>query len=168
MRRVCILVAAVLSVAVPMPAAAQSSPIVLLVNPKSGVKSVAAFAAWAKESKKPLAYSSSGPASQRLGEALSQKLALKTVHVPYRAASQGILDLLGGHIDFSVVDVGAATGQIQGGLVTALAVTGKQRFPGFPDVPTFAEAGYPELAVSSDTLLRDGVMARLMPANSPK
>ena len=77
---------------------------------------------------------------------LRKKLEIKTVHIPYRAAQQGILDLLGRHIDFSVVDVGAAVGQIQGGLVLALAVTGKQRDPDFPDVPTFAEAGYPELA----------------------
>jgi tripartite-type tricarboxylate transporter receptor subunit TctC len=147
MTRLCILIVAVLSVCMTAPAAAQSpESIVLLVNPKSGVKSVADFVAWAKRSKKPLAYSSSGPASQRLGDAFAQKLGIKTVHIPYRAAQQGILDLLGGHIDFSVVDVGAAVGQIQGGLVTAVAVTGKQRAPGFPDVPTFAEAGYPELA----------------------
>jgi len=127
------------------PASAQSDAIVLLVNPRSGVKSVADFVAWVKRSKKPLAYSSSDPASQRIGDALAQKLGIKTVHVPYRAASQGVLDLIGGHIDFSVVDVGAAVGQIQGGLVTAIAVAGKQRFPGLPDVPTFAEAGFPEL-----------------------
>jgi tripartite-type tricarboxylate transporter receptor subunit TctC len=147
MTRLCILIVAILSLGAPVPAMAQSSePIVLLVNPKSGVKSVAEFAAWAKRTKKPLAYSSSGPASQRVGEALAQKLEFKTVHIPYRAAQQGILDLIGGHIDFAVVDVGAATGQIQGGLVLALAVAAKQRTPGFPDVPTFAEAGYPDLA----------------------
>jgi tripartite-type tricarboxylate transporter receptor subunit TctC len=145
MTRLCILIVAALSIWAPVPAAAQS-PVVLLVSPKSGMKSVAEFAAWAKKSKKPLAYSSSGASSQRLGEALAQKLGIKTVHVPYRAASQGILDLIGGHIDFSMVDVGAAVGQIQGGLVTALAVAAKQRFPGLPNVPTFAEAGYPELA----------------------
>jgi tripartite-type tricarboxylate transporter receptor subunit TctC len=128
------------------PASAQSDSIVLLVNTKGGVKSVADFVAWTKRSKKPLAYASSGPASQRLGEALAQKLGIKAVHVPYRAASQGILDLLGGHIDFAVMDVGAAVGQIQGGLLIALAVAAKQRIPGFPDVPTFAEAGYPDLA----------------------
>jgi hypothetical protein len=99
MIRLCILIAAALSLGAPIPAMAQSSgPIVLLVNPKGGVKSVAEFAAWAKRSKKPLAYSSSGPASQRLGEALAQKLEFKTVHIPYRAAQQGILDLIGGHI----------------------------------------------------------------------
>jgi tripartite-type tricarboxylate transporter receptor subunit TctC len=145
MTRICLLIVAALSLCVSAPAAAQS-PVVLVVNPKSGVTSVAEFAAWAKKSKKPLAYASSGPASQRLGEALVQKLAIKTVRVPYRAASQGILDLLGGHIDFAVMDVGAAAGQVQGRLLTALAVSGKQRFPGFPNVPTFAEAGYPELA----------------------
>jgi tripartite-type tricarboxylate transporter receptor subunit TctC len=146
MTRFCILIVAVLSVCISAPASAQSDSLVLLVNAKSGVKSVADFVAWAQRSKKPLAYSSSGPASQRLGESLAQKLGIKPVHVPYRAALQGILDLIGGHIDFSVVDVGAAIGQIQGGLVTALAVAAKQRIPGFPDVPTFAEAGYPELA----------------------
>jgi tripartite-type tricarboxylate transporter receptor subunit TctC len=147
MIRLCILIVAVLGICVATPAAAQSSdPVMLLVSPKSGVKSVADFVAWAKKSKKPLAYSSSGPAAQRFGEALAKKLGFQSVHIPYRAAVQGILDLIGGHIDFSVVDPGAAVGQIQGGLVTALAVTSKQRAPGFPDVPTFAEAGYPELA----------------------
>jgi tripartite-type tricarboxylate transporter receptor subunit TctC len=145
MIRLCILLIAVLSIAMPAPASAQADTIVLLVNPRSGVKSVADFVAWVKRSKKPLAYSSSDPASQRIGDGLAQKLGIKAVHVPYRAASQGILDLIGGHIDFSVVDVGAAVGQIQGGLVTAIAVAGKQRFPGLPDVPTFAEAGFPEL-----------------------
>jgi tripartite-type tricarboxylate transporter receptor subunit TctC len=146
MIRFCILIVAVLSVCVSAPASAQSESVVLLVNPKSGVKSVADFVAWAKRSKKPLAFSSSDPASQRFGDTLAQKIGIKTVHIPYRAPSQGILDLIGGHIDFSVVDVGAAVGQIQGGLVTALAVAAKQRMPDFPDVPTFAEAGYPELA----------------------
>jgi tripartite-type tricarboxylate transporter receptor subunit TctC len=151
MIRLCIfLIAAVLGTATPLPAAAQSSPVVLLVSPKSSLTSVAEFAAWAKESnkdsKKPLSYSSSGAASQRFGEALAQKLGIKAVHVSYRPASQGILDLIAGEIDFSVVDVDAAVGLIQIGLVTALAVAAKQRIPDFPDVPTFAEEGYPELA----------------------
>ncbi|MBX9773331.1 MAG: hypothetical protein K2Y71_02870 [Xanthobacteraceae bacterium] len=147
MIRLGILFAAILGIAAPAPAAAQSpSPVMLLVNPKSGLKSVGEFVAWAKNSKKPLAYASSGPPAQRFGEALAQKIGIQSVHVPYRAAVQGILDLMGGHIDFAVMDPGAAVGQIQGGLVRALAVSGKQRAAGFPDVPTFAEAGYPELA----------------------
>jgi tripartite-type tricarboxylate transporter receptor subunit TctC len=146
MTRLCILIVAILTIWVSAPASARAESVMLVVNPKSGVKSVADFVAWTKRSKKPLAYSSSDPSSQRFGEALAKKLGFQSVHVPYRAAVQGILDLIGGHIDYSVVDPGAAVGQIQGGLVTALAVTGKQRNPGFPDVPTFTEAGYPELA----------------------
>ena len=73
MIRICILIAAVLGICAPVPAAAQSSdPVMLLVNPKSGLKSVADFVAWAKKSKKPLAYSSSGPPAQRFGEALAR------------------------------------------------------------------------------------------------
>ena len=170
-----LVVIAVLSVCVVAPAAAQSS-VVLLVNPKSGVKSVADFAAWAKRSKQPLAYSSSGPASQRLGDTLAQKLDIKTVHVPYRVASQGVLDLIGGHIDFSVVDVGAAVGQIQGGQVTAVAVAAKQRMPGFPDVPTFEESGYPEIAALAGSNLAgllsghkmtDSVIMSYRPVHTP-
>jgi tripartite-type tricarboxylate transporter receptor subunit TctC len=146
MIRLCILIVAVLSVWMTAPAATQSSPLVLLVGPRSDLKSIADFVVWAKRSNKPLTYSTSGPPAQRFGEALAQKFGIKTVHVPYRAASQGILDLIGGQIDFSVVDVGAAVGLIQVGLVTALAVAAKQRIPDLPDVPTFAEAGYPELA----------------------
>jgi tripartite-type tricarboxylate transporter receptor subunit TctC len=144
MIRLCVLIAAFLAIAAPAPASAQS--VMLLVSPKSGVKSVPDFVAWTKKSKKPLAYASSGASAQRFGEALAKQLGFQSVHVPYRAAVQGILDLIGGHIDFAVMDPGAAVGQIQGGLVLALAVSGNQRAPGFPDVPTFAEAGYPELA----------------------
>ena len=147
MTRLCILIVAILSVWMSVPAAAQSpGPIVLLVSPTSDLKSVADFVAWAKRSNKPLTYSTSGPPAQRFGEALAQKFGIRIVHVPYRAASQGILDLIGGQIDFSVVDVDAALGLIQVGLVTALAVAAKQRIPDLPDVPTFAEAGYPDLA----------------------
>jgi tripartite-type tricarboxylate transporter receptor subunit TctC len=151
MTRLCILiVVSFLSMCTPLPVAAQSSPAVLLVSPKSGLKSLAEFAAWAKDgnrsNRKPLSYSSSGQATQRFGEVLARKLGIKTVHVSYRPASQGILDLIAGDIDFSVVDADAAVGLIQVGLVTALAVAAKQRIPDFPDVPTFAEEGYPELA----------------------
>ena len=151
MTQLCILiVVSFLGICTPLPAAAQSSPMVLLVSPKSGLKSLAEFTAWAKENnksnRKPLSFSSSGAASQRLGEALAQKLGIKAAHVSYRPASQGILDLIAGDIDFSVVDADAAVGLIQVGLVTALAVAAKQRIPDFPDVPTFAEEGYPELA----------------------
>ena len=142
MIRLRILIVAVLSVWMSAPAATQSpGPIVLLVSPTSDLKSVADFVAWAKRSNKPLTYSTSGPPAQRFGEALAQKFGIRIVHVPYRAASQGILDLIGGQIDFSVVDVDAALGLIQVGLVTALAVAAKQRIPGPSRCPDLCGSG---------------------------
>lgn len=145
MIRLCALVIAALIVCAPA-SAQPSGPAVLLVNPKSGVKTLADFVAWGKRSSRPLAYSSSGLNSDghRLGEAFAKKLGIKVVHVPYRAASQALLDLVGGHIDFSVMNLIAATLQIRGGLLTAVAIAAPRRAPNLPDVPTFAESGYPE------------------------
>jgi len=131
------------------PAAAQSlDSVALLVNPKSGIKTLADFVAWGQRSTTPLTYSSAGDksAGNRLATAFAQKVGIKVVHVPYRAVSQGLLDLLGGHIDFATVNIIAAAGQVRGGLLLALAVATKARVPEFPDVPTFAEAGHPEFA----------------------
>src|SRR5687767_11503295 len=130
MNRLCVLAVALAAACTSVPAAAQpSGPVVLLVNPKSGVKSLADFVAWGKRSARPLAYSSSGLNSDghRLAEAFAKKIGINVAHIPYRAASQGILDLLGGHIDFTAVNVIAATGQVHGGLLTAVAIAAKQR-----------------------------------------
>jgi tripartite-type tricarboxylate transporter receptor subunit TctC len=146
MIRLCILFAAAVIAIAPAPAAAQMPEIgVLLVNPRSNIKSLADFVAWTRRSKKPLAYSSSESELQRIAQTLVKNLGIKAVLVPYPVPTQGILDLIGGHIDFSLVDADDALGQIQGGLVTPLAVAHKRRFSRLPDVPTFAEAGYPEL-----------------------
>jgi tripartite-type tricarboxylate transporter receptor subunit TctC len=121
---------------------------VVLVNPKGGIKSLADFVAWGKRSAKPLTYASSGLNSDghKLATAFAKKVGINVVHVPYRAATQGILDLLGGHIDFAAINFIAALGQIRGGLLTAVAVAAKERTPELPDVPTFAESGYPGFA----------------------
>src|SRR5262245_59880560 len=120
-----------------------SGPVVLLVNPKSGIKTLADFVAWGKRRTKPIAYGSSGIKSDghRLAESFTQKVGINAVHVPYRAHAQGILDLLGGHIDFMSINAIAAIAQIRSGLLTAVAIAAKQRVPEYPDVPTFIESG---------------------------
>jgi tripartite-type tricarboxylate transporter receptor subunit TctC len=64
--------------------------------------------------------------------------------VPYKGASQGLMDLVGGHIVFSAQTVTSTAGQMRGGTLRGLAVTSKSRLADFPDVPTFAELGYPD------------------------
>ena len=76
------------------------SPIVFLVSPSSGIKTFADFIARARKSDKPLTYSSSGLGGNGhlMTEFFGQRANVKVEHVPYKGASQGLMDLIGGHI----------------------------------------------------------------------
>jgi tripartite-type tricarboxylate transporter receptor subunit TctC len=123
------------------------SPIVLSVNPASGVKTLDQFIAYAKKSAKPLPYSSSGVGSmgQLFTESFAQQAGIAVEHVPYKGAAQGLLDLIGGHIAFAAQTVGSTAGQIRGGGLTGIAQSASMRLQDFPDLPTFRELGYPDL-----------------------
>jgi len=123
------------------------SPVVFSVNPASGVRTLADFVARARQSDKPLTYSSSGVGSmgQLVAEYFAQKADIRIEHVPYKGASQGLTDLVGGHIAFSSQTVSSTAGQLHAGTLIGVAQTGKERMPDFPTVPTFNELGYPDL-----------------------
>jgi tripartite-type tricarboxylate transporter receptor subunit TctC len=123
------------------------SPIVLSVNPASGIKTLEQFIASAKKGGKPLPYSSSGVGSmgQLFAESFALEAGIAIEHVPYKGASQGLTDLVGGHIAFSSQTVSSTAGQLQAGTLIGIAHTGKARMPDFPGVPTFNELGYPDL-----------------------
>jgi tripartite-type tricarboxylate transporter receptor subunit TctC len=123
------------------------SPIVLSVNPASGVKTLDQFIASAKKGGKPLPYSSSGVGSmgQLFAESFAQQAGSAIEHVPYKGASQGLLDLVGGHIAFASQTLTSTFGQLQAGTLTAVAQTADRRLPDFPDLPTFKEQGFPDL-----------------------
>ena len=120
------------------------------LNVASDVKTLKEFIAWAKASDKPLTYSSSGLGSSGhlVAETFTQQAGIKTEHVPYKGASQGLMDLVGGHIAFSAQTVSSTAAQMRGGTLIALAHTAKARLPDFPDVPTFMELGYDILATT--------------------
>lgn len=90
-----------------------------------------------------LVYGSAGNASASHVATLllAQTAGIEMKHVPYKGAGPAVNDLVGGHIDFMVTTVPSVIGLIQDGTLKALAVTGDQRFPGLPDVPTAQEAG---------------------------
>ena len=123
------------------------SPVVFSVNPAGGVRTLADFVARARQSDKPLTYSSSGVGSmgQLVAEYFAQKADIRIEHVPYKGASQGLTDLVGGHIAFSSQTVSSTAGQLHAGTLIGVAQTGKDRMPDFPAVPTFNELGYPDL-----------------------
>jgi tripartite-type tricarboxylate transporter receptor subunit TctC len=120
------------------------SPIVFIVSAKGDVKTLADFIAKAKASPKPLTYGVSGFASagQMVTESFAQEAGLKFQVVPYKGAAQSQLDVVAGNIDFATPTVTSASPQLQGGTVTALAQSGSERLPDYPNVPTFKELGY--------------------------
>jgi tripartite-type tricarboxylate transporter receptor subunit TctC len=122
------------------------SPVMLSVNAKSPIKTLADFIDHGKKTGKPLTYSSSGVGSSGhlFGETFARKVGIKVEHVPYKGAAQGLLDLVGGHIDWSAQTVTSSAGQIRGGTLRGIALTAKQRMPDYPGTPTFAEVGHAE------------------------
>lgn len=124
------------------------SPVVLSVNAASGMTTLADFIAKAKASDKPLAYSSSGVGSMGhlVGELFAQTAHIRFEHVPYKGASQGLTDLVGGHIAFSTQTVSSTAGQLKAGTLIGLAQTARTRMPDYPTIPTFTELGYADVA----------------------
>jgi len=73
---------------------------------------------------------------------------IKMLHVPYRGAAPALSDVLGGHVDAIFISLQGAGGMFNPGQLRALAITAPKRLATAPDVPTFAESGYPAFAVS--------------------
>ena len=126
------------------------SPIMISVNAKSGMTTMKDFLEQGRTSPKALTFSSSGVGSsgQLVAEAFAKQANIRIEHVPYKGASQGIMDLVGGHISFSAQTVSSTASQVRGGALVAIAHSGKERFPDFPDVPTFKELGYDVVATT--------------------
>ena len=122
-------------------------PAVLLVNNDVPAKTLAEFIEYAKANAGKLNYGSPSPGSlANLAFVLFQKQAgIGMQNVAYRGASQAMTDLLGGHIAVTCTALTSAAGTIRGGKARALAVTSRKRVPDYPDIPTFAEQGFPEI-----------------------
>jgi tripartite-type tricarboxylate transporter receptor subunit TctC len=126
------------------------APIMFIVSAKSDVKTLAGFVAKSKASPKPFTYGSSGLSStgQMVAQSFAMKAGLQFEIVPYKGASQSIVDVVANHIDFATPTVTSAAGQLRGGSVTGLAVSADQRLADYPDVPTFRELGYDVVATN--------------------
>ena len=122
-----------------------STPLVLVVAPTLGVKSLKEFLALAREKKGELNFGSTGLGSGPHYGAELFKLAagIGAVHVPYRGSPESLTDLMAGRVHFILSPVLAASPLVKGGRLLALGVTTTYRAQAMPDVPTIAEAGLP-------------------------
>ena len=125
------------------------SPLICLVAPSSPYATLRDLVEDAKT--KPMSFGSPGVGSQMhlIGETFNLSYGTQFQHVAYRGVAPAMQDLLGGHIPMVMGEMGSAKPLVTSGQLRALAVTGSKRNPSVPDVPTFAEAGYPGFEVSS-------------------
>jgi tripartite-type tricarboxylate transporter receptor subunit TctC len=93
--------------------------------------------------------SGSGSSDHLTFELFKQMTNVDGIHVPYKGGAAVVTDLLGGQVDASFQNLGTVATQIKAGKIRPLAVTAKARSPQIPDVPTMAEAGFPDLVVTS-------------------
>ena len=126
-------------------------PNVLLVNPKSGINSVAELLAKAKSMPGKMNYASNGNGTSLhlSAELLKSTTGTFITHIPYRGAAQAVTGLIAGEVDMMFENLPSVIGQIQGGSVKALAVTTRRRNKTIANVPTLAESGLPDFDVSA-------------------
>jgi tripartite-type tricarboxylate transporter receptor subunit TctC len=120
-------------------------PNVLLVSSQDPARSLQDIVSRARTDPGKLTYGSSGPgtSSHLAGELLSVAAGIQLVHVPYKGSGAVYPDLIARRVTMLFDLAGSASGHIKGGQVKPLAMTGKRRANALPDVPTFAESGFP-------------------------
>ena len=118
-------------------------PGVLVVHPSMPVRNVAELIAYAKERPGQVNYASSGNGSgQHLFMAMFASMAgIRLTHVPYRGSGQATTDLLAGTVPMAIPGTAGMVTHIKAGKLRPLAVSGVNRSPQLPDVPTLAESG---------------------------
>jgi len=138
-------------------------PLVMLVNPNVPAKTAKEMIAIAAAKPGAVTYSSSGSGgAPHLAAAMFEDEAkLQMIHVPYKGGGPAIADLIAGHVQLSFATVLESSSNIQAGKLRALAVTGLQRSPVLPDVPTLAEGTLPGFDAAS-------WIGLLAPAGTPR
>jgi tripartite-type tricarboxylate transporter receptor subunit TctC len=149
-----------------------TAPLVLVANPTVPARTFAELIAWIKQNPGKLSYSSylAGTPAHFLGFQMNERFGLDLIHVPSRGSGFQTTDLLAGHVLFGFAQIQTTLPFLREGKLRALAITDDPRSHHLPDVPTFAELGYPEFTtrVWFGLLLRTGtppdVVAKLLAA----
>ena len=127
----------------------EKGALVLVVNPNSPYKTVQDIVAAAKAKPGSLTFSSGGigGSHQLSAELFQQNAGIEMIHVPYKSGSAGLTDLMAGNVTMMFDQMYSAMPSIKADKLRPIAITSKKRSPLLPDVPSFAEVGYPKVVV---------------------
>lgn len=122
-----------------------SSPNILVAHPSVPAKTLKEFIGYAKANPQKVNYASAAVASlgHLAGELLNAAAGIQMQHVPYKGSGQAVIDLLAGQVQVMFSGMSSVMPHIKAGKLRPLAMTGAQRSPATPDVPTIAESGFP-------------------------
>lgn len=138
-------------------------PLVIVVPSASPAKTLQEFVELSRKNKAALSYSSAGTGStpHLAGARFQQVTQLDMEHIPYAGEAPSLLDVVGGRISISFPALAGAMPHVKAGTIRPLAIMARSRSPLLPDVPTTAEAGFPNLEFGTWYGL-------LAPTNAPK
>jgi tripartite-type tricarboxylate transporter receptor subunit TctC len=135
----------------------------LVAHPAVPANTLQELISLAKQKPGSINYASYGSGSQPhlSGEMLKNKAGIDLVHVPYKGISLAVPAVMAGEVQLTFAGIATSTAPLKSGRIKALAIGGAKRSPLFPDVPTFAELGYPEVETHA-------WFGLFLPAGSPK
>jgi hypothetical protein len=127
----------------------EKGPLVLVVNPNSPYKTIGDIVAAAKAKPGVLTFSSGGigGSHQLSAELFELNAGISMIHVPYKSGSAALTDLMAGNVDLMFDQMYSAVPSIKADKLRPIAITSKKRSPLLPNVPSFAELGYPKVEV---------------------
>jgi tripartite-type tricarboxylate transporter receptor subunit TctC len=122
-------------------------PSVLVVTPDMPARSLKDLVDMAKKNPGAINYGSPSAASHSamVADLFQQQAGIRLTHIPYKGASQAMTDMLGGHLPAASMTLTSAAGQLDAKKIRALAVSSPRRVADYPDIPTYAEQGFPEI-----------------------
>jgi tripartite-type tricarboxylate transporter receptor subunit TctC len=125
------------------------APSAMVVRAETPFRTLQDFVAFAKANPDKLNFAYGNMGSLAGGAMLNAYAGIKTTAISYRGTPQAATDLLGGQIDFVVMDASQTQEHVKAGKLRTLATTGTARVEAFPDAPTMVEAGYPDYVLFS-------------------
>jgi tripartite-type tricarboxylate transporter receptor subunit TctC len=139
-----------------------TSPLVMVVPPALPPRNVAEFVTYAKARPGALSFGSAGVGTgvHLAAEQFRAAAGLQMTHIPYKGTGQAVTELVGGQTNMLFITQSSAKPMTAAGRMRSLAITSPKRSPVMPEVPTFAESGYPQV----DAVTINGLVA---PSGTP-